>query len=328
VTTKLSMGHNNLFIFKVKSHVLMGFSKKVALLLLVFNLLLSAVVFAANPTASALFMTGVMKVGHPVTINYTYNDPDGEAQSGTTFQWVSYGDEFGGAPIILLGTGATYFLAATDLGKHIACRVTPRDISGEVGAMVEFRPWDGANPNPVLTNNVGCFKPSFPGTPDPSITLTTPPGICSPRTVNLDVTYTGINYSTAAILPPRIFVTWGDGITEVLTPTEVDVTETNMNKERWTVNVNHTYDYDIAGRTPSATAGERCTYTVRITYGYGATNCTATDEQTVKVSVWDMEDNPNLGQIDVNHDPTSAGVPVGEIVNICEEDTNPIRLFR
>jgi hypothetical protein len=327
VTTKLSMGHNNLFIFKVKSHVLMGFSKKVALLLLVFNLLLSAVVFAANPTASALFMTGVMKVGHPVTINYTYNDPDGEAQSGTTFQWVSYGDEFGGAPIILLGTGATYFLAATDLGKHIACRVTPRDISGEVGAMVEFRPWDGANPNPVLTNNVGCFKPSFPGTPDPSITLTTPPGICSPRTVNLDVTYTGINYSTAAILPPRIFVTWGDGITEVLTPTEVDVTETNMNKERWTVNVNHTYDYDIAGRTPSATAGERCTYTVRITYGYGATNCTATDEQTVKVSVWDMEDNPNLGQIDVNHDPTSAGVPVGEIVNICEEDTNPIRLF-
>lgn len=319
----------------------MRFPQPRVVLLLLISLLGSFEAFATNPVASGLFMTGVMKRDHTLTANYTYFDADGDAQSGTLIQWVQYDDNCGTNPVVV-GTGATFTLSLSSYeGKHIALRVTPRDITTAVGTMVEYRPWScvGASPlhdvgpNPVLPFNANCNNASGVGVPVAGNLILVPTGLCSPRSLDWQVEYTGINYRLPG-LPARIIINWADGNIETLAPTHINTNETNMSKQLWRVVRTHTYDYD-AGSVASTTVGQRCTYTMQATWGIGTytgtgtgtvTSCAANGFQTQPFTVWDTEDNTQLGTHDVNHDPTSAGVETGENVDICKDDTDAIRL--
>ncbi|MDW8332314.1 MAG: hypothetical protein RMK43_11730, partial [Cyclobacteriaceae bacterium] len=295
----------------------------------VFILLFYLVKAQVPPVATGVGMTGVMKRNHTLTVFYTYNGTN--PQSGTTIQWIRYDDNCGTNPVNI-GTGTTYTLVAADEGKHIGVRVTPRDNSGNVGTPVTYQPWtcEGPNPakdrgpNPVLIFNANCSKADGVGVPVPGNLILNPGGLCSPRSLDWQVEYRGINYRLPD-LPPRIIIDWADGLVETLTPTLVDPTETNMSKQLWRVVRNHTYNY-AGGSTPSSTPNERCTYTMRTTWGVGTASCISTGFQAQKFTVWDREDNTNLGTHDINHDPTSTGFEVGENVNVCQGDTNPVRL--
>ncbi|HEY9007156.1 MAG TPA: PKD-like domain-containing protein [Ohtaekwangia sp.] len=300
--------------------------------------------FAASPTVSGVFMTGVMKNGHTLTINYTYSDADGDAESGTTFQWYRYDDEFGSNPQpIAAATGTTYILTAADVGKHIGCIITPRDNTGAVGSASTFQPWNAANPNRVLANTTSCLKADGVGVPIPGNLVLNPSFLCSPRSLDWQVEFTGINYSLVNNLPPRILIIWGDGNSQTVAPTLQNPQETNMAKQIWRAVVSHTFDYD-AGSAPSTTPNGRCTYIMRATWGLGTyagtgiagvTSCAAQGDQAQLFTVWDTEDNGALGRLDIEKGPASAGIQAnppaplpasGENINICEKDTSPIQL--
>ncbi|MEO7991754.1 MAG: PKD-like domain-containing protein [Chryseolinea sp.] len=326
----------------------MRFFRLLKFLSVVFFLSTPCLVFAAPPVASGLFMTvpaggGGMKIGHNIIINFIYNDPDGNAQQNTLIEWLQYDNDCPGIATVISTTtvsGATvtsnFNLPASTLGKHISCRITPRDNTGTLGTPVEFRPWSCGAPNPVLTNSATCVRAGG-GVVGKGNSLPTSASQCSGLAVaNWTVDFTGINYVVPGGLTPKIIIDWGDGITETLIPTLVDNTETNFGKQTWRVLRAHTFDYSIAGRTASTTVGARCTYTLRATYGVGATNCSASVQQTQPFTVWDTEDNVQLGTFDVDHDPTSAGVQTTppaplpastENTNICENDVRAIRLF-
>ncbi|MBT1685150.1 PKD domain-containing protein [Dawidia soli] len=226
------------------------------------------------------------------------------------------------------------------MGKHIGVRVTARDASGETGNIETFQPWscgagagDPSTSNAVIPTGSSCTKPDGTGSPDPSITLDAGDRSCSPRTITLTVRYRGIDY-TIPTNAPTIYVDWGDGPIQSYPATIVDIRETNEMRQQWMVQVNHTYDYR-AGSTASTIPGERCTYTIRTSYGRPAGHCFGTKFEAVKVPVWDTEDNAQLGTFDINHQAGTAGseanppapLPAnGENVNICEGDTSPIRL--
>ncbi|MFN7015530.1 MAG: hypothetical protein ACK4ON_14800, partial [Bacteroidia bacterium] len=256
------------------------------------------------PVATGVGMTGVMKRNHILTAVYTYNGTNPE--SGTTFQWIRYDDNCGTNPVNIVGaTSATYSLVAADEGKHIGVRVTPRDNLGNVGTPVTYQPWSCAppspahdvGPNPVLIFNANCNNASGVGVPIPGNLILNPGGLCSPRSLDWQVEYTGINYRFPDS-PPRIIINWADGNVETLVPTLQNTNETNMSKQLWRVTQNHVYNY-AGGSAASTTAGERCTYTMQSTWGIGATSCLASGFQTQKFTVWDREDNVQLGTHDI-----------------------------
>lgn len=287
------------------------------------------------PVASGVGMTGVMKRTHVLTVFYTYSGTNPE--SGTTIQWVRYSDNCG-TFLANIGTGATtYSLTGADEGFHIGVIVTPRDNLGNVGLPVTYQPWScvppnpakDVGPNPVLVNTANCNNASGLGVPIPGNLILNPGGLCSPRSLDWQVEYTGINYSFPGS-PPKIIIDWADGLVETLDPTLQDATETNMSKQRWRIVRNHVFSYTTTGGTSlaSAIAGQRCTYTMRATWGVGLNNCgiITSQFQTQPFTVWDRENNTDLGTHDINHDPSSTGVEVGENVNVCQGDTNPVRL--
>ncbi len=295
-------------------------------------------------------MTGAMKRGHTLTAVYTYFDADGHAESGTVIQWIRYDNNCGTNPVNI-GTGSTYSLGAADEGKHIGVRITPRDANAEVGIPVLYQPWSCSaasplhdiGPNPVLVFNANCVNASGSGVPVPGNLILIPSGLCSPRSLNWQVEYTGVNYRLPD-LPPRIIINWADGNIETVAPSLINTSETNMSKQLWRVTRSHIYDYD-AGSLASITAFQRCTYTMSAAWAIGtytgvgtgtATSCAAFGPQTQPFTVWDTEDNTQLGTHDVNHDPSSAGVETNppaplpastENTNICEDDISPIRVM-
>lgn len=305
---------------------------KAYFLLFTLSFLLSTASLAQiPPVASGVGMTGVMKRSHVLTAVYSYAGTNTE--SGTIIQWIRYDDNCGTNPVNI-ATGPTYTLGAADEGRHIGVRITPRDNAGNLGTPVLYQPWSCVGPSPlqdvgpnqVLPNTANCFNASGVGVPIPGNLIINPTALCSPRSLDWQVEYTGINYSIPGSLP-RIIIDWADGNVETLNPVLQNPSETNMSKQRWRVIRPHTYDY-AGGSAASTTPGQRCTYTMRSTWGVGANNCgTITAQfQTQPFTVWDREDNFNLGTHDINHDPTSTGVEVGENVNVCQGDTNPIRL--
>ena len=94
-------------------------------------LLFGGAALAAAPVASNVSIDSAglpINVGVQLTGSYDYNDGDGNAELGTTYQWYR-----NGAPI-LFANGQTYTLVNTDLGALIVFEVTPRDGTAEVGS--------------------------------------------------------------------------------------------------------------------------------------------------------------------------------------------------
>ena len=100
---------------------------------LVLLLLVTGTSFAAPPRAKNIYIAGSvpganpasgvtgMKVLHTLYVYYTYIDPDGQAQAGTTIQWMTFDDELGTNPQPIAGaTGTFYSLQAAQLGNRLA----------------------------------------------------------------------------------------------------------------------------------------------------------------------------------------------------------------
>jgi hypothetical protein len=81
------------------------------------------------PYATNVNVSGIYEVGRTLTGSYTYNDNEGDAESGTTFRWYRADDQSGLNAVVIAGaTATTYTLVSADGGKHIAFAVTPKNI--------------------------------------------------------------------------------------------------------------------------------------------------------------------------------------------------------
>lgn len=94
-------------------------------------------IFSAAPVASAVAITGTLKVGQALTGTYNYSDADGDAQSGSSFKWYRADNAAGlNKTAIALATAQSYVAAVADENKYLSFEVTPSD-GGKNGIAVE-----------------------------------------------------------------------------------------------------------------------------------------------------------------------------------------------
>ncbi|MEQ8577846.1 MAG: BspA family leucine-rich repeat surface protein [Balneola sp.] len=80
------------------------------------------------PSAGTVTITGTPGIGDTLTADYTYSDPEGDLESGTTFQWYVAADEVGtGLTPITGATSNTYVVTPAEEGAYIRVEVTPND---------------------------------------------------------------------------------------------------------------------------------------------------------------------------------------------------------
>ncbi len=96
------------------------------------------------PTVSSVNFKGTLQVGQTLTGSYTYNDTEGDAESGTTYQWYrsdtaeevvlaksSFNNNFQKSGTAIAGaTSLTYVLTTEDIGKFMIFEVTPANANG------------------------------------------------------------------------------------------------------------------------------------------------------------------------------------------------------
>ena len=83
------------------------------------------------PYATAVSISGDAKVDALLTGIYTYNDPEADAESGTTFQWYSAIDATGTGEAPISGaTAKTFRITEVHQGKFIRFGVTPKSATG------------------------------------------------------------------------------------------------------------------------------------------------------------------------------------------------------
>jgi hypothetical protein len=84
----------------------------------------------APPVASNVAITGTAAVGETLLGGYDYSDAEGDAESGTTFQWYRSNDgtfDGGDTPV---GAASSYLVQAGDAGKTLFFEVTPGAATG------------------------------------------------------------------------------------------------------------------------------------------------------------------------------------------------------
>jgi hypothetical protein len=93
----------------------------------------------AAPVATAVSITGTPKGDELLTGNYVYNDPDGDTEAGTTFQWYVANDGAGAGETPIEGaTQKTFRVQDAQQGKYIRFGVTPKAGTGnQTGAEVK-----------------------------------------------------------------------------------------------------------------------------------------------------------------------------------------------
>jgi len=97
---------------------------------------------ALAPTASSVTFTGTLTEGQTLTGSYSYSDPQGLPQSGSTYIWYRANDAIGtGSAPIVGATALTYILQAADVSKYIRFGVVPRN--GFVSGSEAFSAWTG-----------------------------------------------------------------------------------------------------------------------------------------------------------------------------------------
>ena len=92
----------------------------------------------AAPVASDVAVTGAAIPGQTLTGGYTYSDADGDAESGSTFQWYSAAASNGNGRVAIAGAQATtYEVADADVDQYLFFEVTPHAATGTLdGAAV------------------------------------------------------------------------------------------------------------------------------------------------------------------------------------------------
>ena len=92
------------------------------------------------PVATDVLIAGTPKVGDQLMASYTFTDADGDAESGSTFQWYVADDANGtNAAAITDSTANTFTPTSAQAGKFVKVEVTPND-GIELGTSVSS-PW-------------------------------------------------------------------------------------------------------------------------------------------------------------------------------------------
>ncbi len=130
------------------------------------------------PVASSVSITGTTTEGQTLTGHYTYTDPQGLPESGTTYQWVRADDTSGtNAANIASATALTYILQAADVNKYVKFTVTPKNgyVFGSTASSAYSGPIASAGPisfTPVAYTGNGTSQTVVTG-----IDLTTNEGL-------------------------------------------------------------------------------------------------------------------------------------------------------
>ncbi|WP_165452402.1 S-layer homology domain-containing protein [Paenibacillus thalictri] len=93
----------------------------------------------AAPIAKNVSISGTTTEGQTLTGTYTYEDANGDAENGTTYQWYrSDNTQYTNHTKITGATSLTYVLQSADVGKYISFEVTPKNATPPTtGAAVE-----------------------------------------------------------------------------------------------------------------------------------------------------------------------------------------------
>ena len=84
------------------------------------------------PVASAVTVSGVDKVGQPLTGAYAYFDAQSDQEGGTTFRWVRSPDAVLDGGDVTVATTANYTSQEADLNNYLIFEVTPVAVSGDI----------------------------------------------------------------------------------------------------------------------------------------------------------------------------------------------------
>ncbi len=80
------------------------------------------------PSVTNLTVSGNLTVNSTLTAIYTFNDADGDSESGSVYQWYTAEDTDGNNKQIISGaTSNTYTLTTNDLNQFIGFEITPHD---------------------------------------------------------------------------------------------------------------------------------------------------------------------------------------------------------
>ncbi|QDH81320.1 T9SS type B sorting domain-containing protein [Echinicola soli] len=104
------------------------------------------------PAASGLSIAGEPTVEKTLTASYTFSDADGDAESGSVYQWYRSDDNAGTGKTVISGVNSDqYTLQTADRGKYLSFEVTPND-GQDAGTTVEST-WEG----PVKAGQIISF---------------------------------------------------------------------------------------------------------------------------------------------------------------------------
>lgn len=96
------------------------------------------------PEALSVAISGTPADGNTLNGTYTYDDADGDTESGTTFQWYRADDAAGTNSTAIAGaTSQSYTVVTGDVGDFIAFAVTPAASSGASPGTETFSAYEG-----------------------------------------------------------------------------------------------------------------------------------------------------------------------------------------
>ena len=96
----------------------------------------------AAPTVTNVNITGDAEVNKTLTVAFTYNDAEGDAQGETTIVWYAANEAtFASSTVIAGATENAYTIAEPYQGKYIRAGVTPKAVTGNMnGSEVKSNP--------------------------------------------------------------------------------------------------------------------------------------------------------------------------------------------
>lgn len=110
------------------------------------------------PSVNAAAFSGTVLVGETVTGFYNYSDQNGDAESGSTYQWYVADDNVGTGKMAISGsTQLSYTYMESDKGKYISFEVTPSD-GNSFGDSFEA---EAVGPIPGFTSGTGTALNPF-----------------------------------------------------------------------------------------------------------------------------------------------------------------------
>lgn len=89
--------------------------------------------YPVAPEATDLNISGTLELGWDLTLNYTYTDLNGDAESESLFQWLVSDTLEGEYTPITGANSAVYTIEEAMLGKYFKCQITPVSELGPTG---------------------------------------------------------------------------------------------------------------------------------------------------------------------------------------------------